>query len=65
MGAETRSVQPRASVRSGGQVLDVLELLAHADRTLGLTEIAGRLALAAGVSGELGFVIPGQVKGPV
>ncbi len=47
MGAETRSVQPRASVRSVDQTLDVLELLARAERPLGLTEIATRLELSA------------------
>jgi DNA-binding IclR family transcriptional regulator len=47
MGAETRSVKPRASVRSVGQTLDALELLSRAERPLGLTEIAGRLGLSA------------------
>jgi DNA-binding IclR family transcriptional regulator len=47
MGAETRSVQSRASVRSVGQTLDVLELLARAERPLGVTEIAGELELSA------------------
>jgi DNA-binding IclR family transcriptional regulator len=47
MGAETKSVQPRASVRSVDQTLDVLELLAHAERPLRLTEIASRLELSA------------------
>ena len=47
MGAETRSVQPRASVRSVGQTLDVLELLARAERPLRLSEIAVQLELSA------------------
>src|SRR5947209_16160957 len=47
MGAETRSVQPRASVRSVDQTLDVLELLARAERPLQLSEIATQLDLSA------------------
>jgi DNA-binding IclR family transcriptional regulator len=47
MGAETKSVQPRASVRSVDQTLDVLELLARAERPLQLSEIATQLDLSA------------------
>lgn len=47
MGAETKSVRPRASVRSVDQTLDVLELLVRAERPLRLSEVAAALGLSA------------------
>jgi IclR family transcriptional regulator, KDG regulon repressor len=49
MSVESPSTQarPRASVRSVDQTLDLLELLARADRPVGVTEIARSLGLSA------------------